>query len=29
MQLAADKFAQEAARQAEFLIQKSLGDGDD
>jgi hypothetical protein len=28
MQLAADKFAQEAARQAEFLIQKSLGDGD-
>ena len=29
MQLAADKFAAEAARQAEFLIQKSLGDGDD
>jgi hypothetical protein len=28
MQLAADKFAAEAARQAEFLIQKSQGDGD-
>ena len=28
MQLAADKFADEAARQADFLIQKSLGDGD-
>ena len=29
LQLAADKFAQEAARQAEYLIQKELGQGDD
>ena len=29
LQLAAEKFAQEAARQAEYLIQKELGQGDD
>jgi hypothetical protein len=29
MQLAAEKFAQEAARQAAYLIQKELGQGDD
>jgi hypothetical protein len=29
MQLAAEKFAHEVVRQAEFLIQKELGDGDE
>jgi hypothetical protein len=29
LQLAAEKFAQEAARQAAYLIQKELGQGDD